>query len=585
MAGVLTLAFAVLIGRLVELHVFEHERLLRIVEHNRENSRTLHARRGNIVDARGNVLAATREVYEVGVDPQLLDVDEEAERLMALARMLDVPAQELIQKCQKQMRKVQGGEGVQWRAVRWVKLADAVDPELYARVEALKIPGVYGNRKFQRHYPAGKLASHVLGFLNKEEVSVMGVERYMDFYLSGQDGWREYERDGRRRELAYFRKREVAPADGMHVELTLDLVVQHMVEEELERIGAEYAPESASIIVSEPATGDILAMASYPDFDPNAFWKVPLAAQRNCAASEIIEPGSTFKVVTVAAALNEGLVRPEDIFDCGQESVQYRGRNIRLPGDHHHYGKLSVRDLLVKSSNRGAALVGMTLGEYKLYDYAKRFGFGEKTSYGLVGEEDGILHPVKDWDGLTISRMPMGHAVSATPLQIHYAMSVIANDGILVKPRLVSRVFDEHNEGEIAFEPSPRRRVVSPQVARTMADMLMGVVSDEGTARHAAIPGFEVAGKTGTTQKLINGRYSREHHVASFVGFFPASQPRLVVSVIVNDPHMQGPAYGGLVAAPAFHDVAEQLIRYLGIQPVDGQSRVAWQGGSLDWSR
>lgn len=585
LASVVGLAFCVLLGRLVHLHVFEHERLVRIVEHNRENIRTLHARRGNIVDARGNLLASTREVYEVGVDPKVFDLEKSQEKLGELARMLGASEQILVEKCLRRTRTVKGPDGPEQRDVRWVELADAVDQELYKRIVELDIRGIYGNRKFERYYPGGKLAAHLLGFINKEETAVMGVERYMDFYLNGQDGWREYEHDGRQRELAQFRKREVPPADGMHVELTLDLVVQHIVEEEIDRIAREYTPESATIIVSEPATGDVLAMASYPNFDLNHYWEASLDQHRNRATNDIIEPGSTFKAITVAAALNEGVVRANDTFDCSVDVVEYKGRKIRLPGDHHRYGELTVSDIVKKSSNRGAAFLGMELGEDRLYEYARAFGFGEITGIGPAGEENGILHAVEDWDGLTISRMPMGHAVSATPLQIHYAMSVIANDGVLVKPRLIKRVYEEGEEADIRFDPSPRRRVISTQVAREVANMLMGVVGNDGTARRAAIPGFEVAGKTGTTQKIVDGRYSREHHVASFVGFFPASQPRLVVSVIVNDPQLRGLGYGGVVAAPSFHDVSEKLIRYLGIQPVDGNTQYAWKGGPFDWTR
>lgn len=585
LVAALTLAFVVLTGRLVQLHVFEHERLSRIVEHNRQNDRTLHARRGNILDARGNLLATTREVYEVGVDPKYVDLIEDHDKINELSRILNVERNELIEKLNLRTRVVQGPDGPERRDVRWVKLADAVDQDVYAEVKALDVSGVYGNRKFQRHYPAGRLAAHLLGFVNKEDTAVMGVERYMDFYLNGQDGFVEYEQDGRRREMAQFRHREVPPTDGMNVELTLDLVVQHIVEDQMDRIAREYTPESATIIVSEPTTGDVLAMASYPTFDPNEFWKSEIDQHRNRAMSDIIEPGSTFKAVTVAAGLNEGVVRADEEFDCSVDVVEYRGRKVRLPGDHHRYGMLSVRDIVKKSSNKGAAFVGMRLGEHRLYEYAKAFGFGEPTAIGPAGEENGILHPVKNWDGLTITRMPMGHAVSATPLQIHYAMSVIANDGVLVKPRIIKRVFDETTQTDIAFDPSPKRRVIQPRVAQEVADMLMSVVGRDGTARRADIPGFEIAGKTGTTQKLINGRYSREHHVASFVGFFPASEPRLVVSVIVNDPQLSGPGYGGIVAAPAFHDVSEKLIRYLGIQPKNGKTQVAWKGGPLDWSR
>ncbi len=584
---VVALAFVVLIGRFVYLHVFEHERLSRIVEHNRENMRTLYSKRGDIVDARGNLLAATREVFEVGVDPQAFDQEEDGEKLVELAKILELPESEVLEKCNRRLREVEGPNGVEKRDVRWVVIAEAVNQEVYGKVNDLKIKSVYGNRKFQRHYPGSSLASHLLGFVNKEGVPSMGVEQYMQFYLQGQDGWREFEHDGRRREMAQFKKREVSPTDGMGVQLTLDLVIQHIVEEELVKIARDYNPESATIIVSEPSTGDILAMANFPDFDPNLFFKYKPEELKNRAISDIIEPGSTFKAVTVAAALNEGVTRASEVFDCGQSVVNHKDRDLRLPSDSHPNGRLSVTEILVKSSNRGAAFIGVRLGEDKLYRYARDFGFGQVTNIGPAGEEKGILHPVSRWDGLTITRMPMGHAVSATPLQIHFAMSVIANDGVLVKPRLIKRAYSSDGKLEISFDPSPRNRVIKPEIAREVAKMLMGVVRSDGTAHKAEIPGYEIAGKTGTTQKIVDGRYSHTAHVASFIGFFPASRPKLMVSVIINEPKMTKglSGYGGVVAAPAFHDVSEKLIRYMGMKPVNGEAQVAWKGGPLDWSR
>jgi cell division protein FtsI/penicillin-binding protein 2 len=410
----------------------------------------------------------------------------------------------------------------------------------------------------------------VLGYVNHEETPVTGVERFFDYYLRGQDGWRETERDGRRRELAQFRAREVAPADGLNVALSVDLMVQHIVEQEVARLAAEYNPESVSVIVSEPSTGAVMAMANYPTYDPNEFYntnKYPIDSQRNRALTDLIEPGSTFKIVPAAAALNEGIVAPEDIFQTGVERVSYKGRSLKLPSDHHTYDSLSMHDIVVKSSNRGAAHLGLILGENRLHDYAEAFGFGEKTGFDLGGEVSGTLHSVKNWDGLTITRLPMGHAVSATPMQIHGAMSVIANKGVLMEPLIAERVFDAVGNDIVHFSPKAKRRVVSTEVAQTVADMLVDVVGKDGTARKAAIDNYSVAGKTGTTQKIVNGKYSRQHHVASFSGFFPANNPALVITVVVDEPQLKGVGYGGSVSAPAFRNIAEACIAYLGIRP------------------
>lgn len=561
-------AFCVLIGRLFYLHVWEQEALLEHVESNRKMVQIVEARRGNIVDNRGNLLATTHTTIDLGVDPQSAR-ETDQEKFTELANLIDQPLEKVIRAIETKTRR--GSDHAQAVSlIKWAYLAKGLDEDTYDKVRELGIKGVYGNRKYSRTYPSGKLAAHVLGYVNHEETPVTGVERFFDYYLRGQDGWRETERDGRRRELAQFRAREVAPADGLNVALSVDLMVQHIVEQEVARLAAEYNPESVSVIVSEPSTGAVMAMANYPTYDPNEFYntkKYPIDSQRNRALTDLIEPGSTFKIVPAAAALNEGIVAPEDIFQTGVERVSYKGRSLKLPSDHHTYDSLSMHDIVVKSSNRGAAHLGLILGENRLHDYAEAFGFGEKTGFDLGGEVSGTLHSVKNWDGLTITRLPMGHAVSATPMQIHGAMSVIANKGVLMEPLIAERVFDAAGNDIVHFSPKAKRRVVSTEVAQTVADMLVDVVGKDGTARKAAIDNYSVAGKTGTTQKIVNGKYSRQHHVASFSGFFPANNPALVITVVVDEPQLKGVGYGGSVSAPAFRNIAEACIAYLGIRP------------------
>ena len=576
-------AFGIAIGRLYFLHVHEQDRLQQIVNQNRSRSDIIHSRRGNIVDAKGNLLAATRSTIELGVDPHSFDATS-TPKLRELSVLLNLPLEPLREACSKKYIKGDYPGGM--RAVRWKKLADHVDEVVYEKVKALKIKGIYGNRRFERVYPGGDLAAHVLGFVNKEDTAVTGVERYMDFYLRGQNGWRESEKDGLRREMAHFRRREVAPTNGLDIELTLDQFVQHIIEEELERLNEVYAPKAATIIVSEPATGSILGLANTPSFDPNTFWEFPVDSHRNRAVTDLFEPGSTFKIVPASAALNEELVKPDDIFDADVKELLYQGRRVSLPRDHHDFGLLSVREIVVKSSNRGAAYLGMLLGEERLYNYARQFGFGEFAGYHSDGEVRGILHPVKNWDGLTITRMPMGHAVSATPLQIHYAFSVIANRGVLMQPQLIRRVFDVERGTVLTFKPTPRRRVISMRTAQVMTQFLSEVVGSEGTAQQAHIPGFVIAGKTGTSQKIVEGRYSNQHHIASFAGFFPADRPELLISVVVDEPQCSGVGYGGRVAAPVFRRVAERLIQYKGIQPFSqSDNALVWEGGHFDGLR
>ncbi|MDQ8194600.1 penicillin-binding protein 2 [Coraliomargarita sp. SDUM461004] len=561
-------AFCVLLGRLFYLHVWDQDTLLEYVEGNRKMVNVVEARRGNIVDTRGNLLATTRTSYNIGVDPQAV-LDSDLEKLPELARILGKPLSEIEEKIARKTRKV-SEDSKEVRLIRWAVLAKEVDEATHDAIKALGFRAVYGNQSHSRAYPAGQLAAHVLGYVNKEETPVTGVERFFDYYLRGQDGWRETERDGKRHELAQYREREVEPTDGLNLELSIDQMVQHIVEAEITRLAQEYEPKGISVIVSQPTTGAVLAMANYPSYDPNEFYntkKYPIGSQRNRALTDVFEPGSTFKIVPAAAALNEGLVHADDMFQTGVKRVSYKGRTLSLPDDHRIYESLSVHDIVMKSSNRGAAHLGLLLGEQRLHDYAAAFGFGETTGCDLGGEITGTLHAPRNWDGLTITRLPMGHAVSATPMQVHSAMSVIANHGVLMEPMMAKRVFDANGQDVIRFKPKAKRRVISTEVAHSVASMLADVVGDQGTARRAAIDNYDVAGKTGTTQKIVNGRYSRQHHVASFSGFFPAENPSLVITVVVDDPQSNGVGYGGAVAAPAFRNIAEACIAYLGIRP------------------
>jgi cell division protein FtsI/penicillin-binding protein 2 len=331
-----------------------------------------------------------------------------------------------------------------------------------------------------------------------------------------------------------------------------------------------YNPEGVSVIVSRPNDGSILALANYPTFDLNEFFNTklyPIANQRNRAITDTFEPGSTFKIVPASGVLNESEVDPEDIFETGNEVALYKNRKLRLPSDHHFYDRLSMAEIVIKSSNRGAAHLGMILGEDRLHAYAESFGFGERTDLGLRGEISGTLHPINRWDGLTITRMPMGHAVDGTPMQIHYAMSVIANKGLLMKPRIIDRITNTEDILLFEYPAITKRRVLSEFVSVKMADLLHEVVGVKGTAKRAAIKGYSVGGKTGTTQKIINGKYSSESHVASFSGFLPVEDPQVVITVVVDAPKVKGGiGYGGVVAAPVFKEIAENCIRYLEIR-------------------
>lgn len=601
--GVLACFLAVGV-RLVFLHVLDREELLGYVDKARRQIVVERARRGAILDAKGNLLATSRSEVTLAVDPwALVDyleldknpvrrakkaADEKAKRVK-LAGLLGLSTDEIERfftpttRAVKLEEDTRDGKADGQTRDRWTKLREGVDEPTYAKIDELGIKGLTAQRVYRRVYPGGGLAANLIGYLNKENTPVTGAERHFDLYLKGEDGWIESEKDGARRELAQFRSREVSVQDGNDVVLTIDSVVQHILEEELRAIATKFDPHFATIIASDPRTGRILGMASYPSYDLNNFSKAAPETQRNYAVTDIIEPGSTFKIVAAGAALDLGLVTPATTFDCGITTINYKGRDLKLPKEDHPFGRLSVAEIVSHSSNRGAAQLAMMMGEDTFHEYAKRYGFGQTTGFQLGGEIRGILEPPKNWDGLTITRMPMGHAVAATPLQIHMAMSAVANGGMLLRPQIIQEIRNPAGTVIRSFPPEQRNRVLKPSTAALLAQLLHGVVGEEGTAKGYDIPGFEIAGKTGTAQKLIDGRYVNNRHVASFVGFFPASRPEVVLSVIVDDAKMPvgTMASGRNVSAPAFQHIAEQLIQYLEIKPVVPLSRnlVAMEGG------
>jgi cell division protein FtsI/penicillin-binding protein 2 len=545
--------------------------LVSYVDRARDSIEKQEARRGDILDARGDVLATSRTVIEVGVDPHSLRPEDE-EKWPQLATLLELPLSEIKKVFAIKTRRTGDGEV---RKVRWAKLREGIEESTYLAVRKLEIKGVYGNRSFQRIYPRNTLASHVIGYLNKENKASGGIESFADFYLKGQDGWRESEKDGRRREMAQFRTREIAAKSGYSVVLSIDSVVQHLIENELKFISETYNPVKATILVSDAQSGFLLGMANYPTYDLNKYGKAPMAVQRNVAVTDLLDPGSTFKIVAASGALDAGLVTPQSLFNCSIDSIEYKGRVRRfMPDDHEHDHPLSVAEIISQSSNIGAAQLGMKLGERRLYDTARKFGFGEKSGFQLGYESPGLLNTPDKWSALEITRIPAGYSISATPLQIHYAMATIASGGQLLRPQVIREILDEKGAGIYSFGGVSRRQVIKPIVAKQMAKMLTGV-TEEGTAKAAAIPGYQVAGKTGTAQKLIDGHYSKRHHVGSFVGFFPANNPEVVITVIVDDAKLdQGRLnYGSAVAVPSFKRIAEKLISYLDIKPaVSGET-------------
>ena len=409
--------------------------------------------------------------------------------------------------------------------------------------------GISFEQEATRVYPNEQLLCHILGYVNGDNVGVDGIERTMDEFLRGHDGFRYTERDRTGKEIVPYRGQERDARNGCNVHLTIDMGLQNIVEMELDAAIKQFHPKSATVILMQPKTGEILAMANRPNFDLNAQDDVPPDHRRNRAIADMIEPGSTFKIVTTAAALTEKIVHPGTMINC--ENGYYAAAKLH---DHHPYPDLSVHDILVKSSNIGVAKLAIQLGDQKFYEYVRRFGFGERTGVNLPGEIPGVVHPPHKWSKISITRMPMGQEVGATPLQVTTAMCAIANGGHLMMPQIIRDVVDDQGHTITPFPPQEVRVVASKDATDAIRDALIEVVSPKGTATLAHVAGYKVAGKTGTAQKIdADGHYSHEHYVVSFVGFMPADDPAFVGLVMLDDAEVaHDKNYGGMVAAPHF---------------------------------
>jgi cell division protein FtsI/penicillin-binding protein 2 len=427
-----------------------------------------------------------------------------------------------------------------------------------------------------RVYPNQNLASHVLGYVSAEETEVDqtrlreivgrdGIERSFNTNLAGIRGWRRTERDRRQREVMTLREQDVEAKDGYNVVLSIDSVIQHIVETALAEAMEKHSPISVSGIVVRPRTGEILALATLPNYDPNDVGHARPEAMRNRVIADSAEPGSTFKIVVVSGALNDGLVRLTDCFDCEHGLWYYAGRKLR---DHEPYDVLSVEQIITHSSNIGAAKIGLKLGEDRLYEYIRNYGFGQNTDLPLQAEAPGIVHKVKNWTKVSIAQIPMGQGIAVTRLQMTMAMCAIANNGWLMRPMLVERLEDRDHAAIVRYSPQRVRQVISESTARLMVQALKTVVSPQGTAPKAALEHYTVAGKTGTAVKVENRVYVNKYF-SSFLGFFPADNPELCISITLDEP--KDGHYGGSVAGPVFKQIAEAAANYLNIHPEDGE--------------
>ena len=552
-----TAMFSAFSFRLVYLQMIKHDEYSALAADKHGYKQTIFAERGTIVDSNNEKLAHNVPGETVVADATRVN---DLEKLVPLlAQALDLPAAEIAEKLSSNRRYV-----VLKRAV-----AIATTEALKRRLEAEKLRrGIVFDPEATRVYPNNSMLCHVIGFTNFEHEGIQGVELSMDEYLRGENGYRYIERNVAGREMVPYRGRERAPRDGHRVQLTIDLNLQNIVENEIDAAVQQYSPQKATIILMRPGSGEILAMANRPNFDLNQRATAKPEEMKNRAIIDMMEPGSTFKIVTAAAALNERKVQPESVIFCENGAWSYGGRLLHDHG--HGYGSLSVQDILVHSSNIGAAKLALTLGEQKFYEYIRRFGFGERTGIELPGEIPGLLRPPQNWTKISITRIPMGHEVGVTPLQMTVAMAAIANGGRLVTPRIVKSITRANGEIISSFSPTVLRQVISPQAAAQVGNALRGVVSDRGTAAGAAVPGFTIAGKTGTAQKLApKGGYDSQKTVVSFSGYLPADHPEFVGLVVLDDPKTatREENYGGKVAGPIFARIAEKAARYLDLEP------------------
>ncbi|MFA5351041.1 MAG: penicillin-binding transpeptidase domain-containing protein [Candidatus Omnitrophota bacterium] len=444
-----------------------------------------------------------------------------------------------------------------YRKKSFIWLARKLTAEKADAIRALKIKGLGFIKETKRIYPNSYLASHIIGFSGMDNIGLEGIERDFDKYLKGVAGWAIFLRDARQKKLDIWEKM-VLPVDGLDLVLTIDEVIQYIAERELDKAFKNFHAKGASIIVMDPHTGRILAMASRPSYDLNDHSSVDKDSMRNRSICDLFEPGSVFKIVTASAAIEEKKVTEEDRFFCENGSYKVGGHILH---DHRAHGTLTFRQVIEESSNIGTVKIAQLLGPDTVYQYLKAFGFGSKLGVDLSGEISGMIKPPRAWSKTSISAIPIGQEVGVTALQLVSAISVIANGGQLMKPYIIDSVRDKQGRVIKQNKPVLIRKVISVDTAMRIKKILTGVV-EEGTGRLAKVPGFSAAGKTGTAQKLEpNGAYSHSKFVASFIGFAPAEDPLLAIVVTVDEPH---PYYfGGVVAAPVFQKVAGDAIRYI----------------------
>ncbi|MBI3030687.1 MAG: PASTA domain-containing protein [Candidatus Rokubacteria bacterium] len=542
-------ALLALIGRLAYVQVVQHEELSRLAERQRSKTITLRPERGPILDRHGEPLAVSSHAESVFALPGRIGSPEKLSR--GLAPLLSERREDILKRLQAD------------RGFVWVKRK--LPPSVAQAVKTLGEPGLGFVQESLRLYPNRELAAHVLGFDGLDGRGLEGMERAWDGHLAGEPGLALVERDALGRDVTGLPAVLKPSTPGRGVVLTLDATIQYLAEKEVETAWRRTRSKSAMAIVLDPRTGELLALAVRPTFNPNNFATATSNEWRNRAVTDPFEPGSTFKAILAAAALEERVVRPGDSFYGEQGTITVASTVIH---DWKRYGWLTFSEVLQNSSNVGAVKVGLALGQKRYHRYIAGFGFGSLTGVGLPGESRGQVRPPERWSGLSLAALSIGQEVSVTALQLVAAFGALANGGRLMQPQVVRAVLDSSGREARGFEPRAVRQVISPETARTLTQILTRVVTD-GTGRYAAIPGYDVAGKTGTAQKVdpATKRYSRAPGILSFVGFAPADDPRIVMLVLLDEPRNE--KWGSEAAAPIFAALGREVLRYLSVPPRD----------------
>ena len=533
------------VARLWLLQVERHEEFRRLARQQQLRTVELAPPRGTVFDARGRKLAVSLEVESVYATPA--EVEDPAAAAAALAPLTGQKRSTLQSRLEER------------RPFVWV--ARQLDPPDAEKVRALGLRGISFVREYRRYYPQIETAAQVIGFAGRDHTGLEGLEQGYERVMAGAAAKRLVLRDANAGIVLSPRLSLAEPQPGQDVVLTLDGHVQHLLERELAAAVDRHKALRGVGVILDPRTGAVLAMAAVPSFDPNSFQKSNSKAWKNRAVTDVFEPGSTFKIVTAAAALEANLLDPSDVIDCENGGITLQGVRIN---DHHPFDELTFREVIAESSNVGAIKVGLLVGRQALFEQIGRFGFGRPTGVDLPGEERGLVRPLDSWYLRDPAYISFGQGISVTALQLTNAFAAVANGGTLYRPHVVAGIGRDGRIEPVARRPEVVGSPISAATARTLERMLEAVV-DEGTGGKAAVPGYRVAGKTGTAQKPVPGGYSPDKHLASFVGFAPARDPAFVALIAVDEPI--GLYHGGDVAAPVFAAVARELLPYLGVPP------------------